>query len=171
MGLAGNIKAAARLEALFAIYEEAIKLDMADALSAEREMNAVATKAAPENAAAKRIETAPEKNAAISEAAPEIKEETTSDEMQSETPTAQDGGISRGAAGRAAAALKKRTLTRLQTYRETHGLGSFDEIVKCGKGLFSEEELRMMYSGQKMPLQKWGALARTLDVIEGVEQE
>lgn len=75
-------------------------------------------------------------------------------------------GVGAGSAGRDAAALKKRTHTRLVAYRNKNGSGCYNELVKITNGAITDDEIREMAEAAKMPMAKWEILSGALDIAE-----
>lgn len=96
--------------------------------------------------------------------AEDIDDEVEADAEQKKTPGDEHIFTGRGAA-------EKRAIhSRLIEYRQAHGIGCFNELAALAYGV-SADEIRGMHGAAPMPLPKWLAVGRALDVLKGVDQE
>ena len=66
-------------------------------------------------------------------------------------------------------AVEKRAIQkRLQAYREAHGLGCWEAVVKASGGALSADQLRDMHNGTaSLPIADWRRANRALDKLTG----
>lgn len=81
-------------------------------------------------------------------------------------PKSDDGGKSPAAFVGKSSGEKQRVYARLMGYCAAHGLGSARTIAEAAGGALTDDEVRSMKDGDRLPIQKWRILSAALDWLE-----
>ena len=81
-------------------------------------------------------------------------------------PKSDDGGIAPAPFVGKGSGEKRQIFERLTAYCAAHGLGAACKIAKASNGAITDDDVRAMKDGLRVPIQKWRILSAALDWLE-----